>query len=124
MKKLKAVITALLLVGSWVSLACAYAAVSGVLRSYTATYPTTFGSHVPAFSKSAISVMSGAPVICLSSFLISAVLTMLIMWRSKNDESKLYWITVLGSVNYYLASFLTSTVLIGFFMLPKLANAV
>jgi hypothetical protein len=122
MKALKPLVTGLLLVGSWASLGCAYAAISGVLHAYTAAYPAILGSHVPAFTKTTISVMQSAPAICLGGILLSVLLAGLAMGRAKSGESKLYWITVLGSINYYVAAFLTSTVLIGFFMLPKLAN--
>jgi hypothetical protein len=122
MGKFKVAVTALLYIGSCIALATTHGAVSALLKSYTAGYPSSFGTHVPAFTSTALSLMPNIAIACFGTLVVSAALAALLIWRSKSRESKLYWVTVLGSINYYVSMALLSTVLIGFFLLPKLGN--
>jgi hypothetical protein len=122
MGKFKVAVTALLYFGSCIALAATHGAVSAILKSYTAGYPGSLGTHVPAFTSTALSLMPYTAIVCFGTLVVSAALAALVIWRSKSIESKLYWVTVLACISYYISTFLLSTVLIGFFLLPKLAN--
>jgi hypothetical protein len=122
MIKFKAIITALLFVASCVALVAADSAVSAILVGYSASFPTTLGTHVPAFTSTSLAVMSNSASICFGTLVASLVLAFWAMRRVQSRESKLYWITSLSSINFYLSTFVLSTTLIGFFLLPKLAN--
>ena len=122
MGKLKAAVTALLYFGSCIALFATHAAVSALLTSYTDSYPASLGAQTPAFTSLALSLMVSTAPVCFGAVAVSALLAAMAIRGPNPRESKLYWVTVLGSVNYYLCTFLLSTVLIGFFLLPKLAN--
>ncbi len=44
--------------------------------------------------------------------------------RSEDRQAKLYWLGILANINFYTVVFLFGSVLIGFFLLPKVANGV
>lgn len=123
MSKFKVAVAALLFFGSLVALMTSHFAVSALLQSYTAAYPASFGTNVPAFTSTALSLMQTSAIVCFGTLVASVALAATTIWRSRSGESKLYWLTVLGSVNYYVSVFMLSTVATGFFLLPRLANA-
>ncbi len=66
--------------------------------------------------------MPQSALLCSGALLVSLALLALTVLRAKTRESKLYWATALSSINYYFSGFLLSIVIIGYFLLPKLAN--
>lgn len=121
---IKVVLTTLFYIVSCAVLVAAHTIASGVLASYGSAHLSSFGSHVPAFSATAVSLMHNSAVLCFGALLVSAALALLTLLRAKSREAKLYWVSSLAIVNYYVAVLLLGAVAVGFFLLPKLANSV
>ena len=124
MPKIKVAIGLLLYMTSCLGLLVAPAYISLPLTAYSADFPASHGPRIPAFSSATLSVMPHATVICLSMLAVSLLLALLVFRRVKVRDTKLYWIGVLANVNFYTVLFLFGMVLIGFFLLPKLANSI
>lgn len=122
MGKLKVAVTALIFISSCIALAATQSVVSMLFKTYTASFPESFGARAPAFTSTALSLMPNSALICLGTLAASILLAALAISRANSQESKLYWVTVVGSLNYHVSVFLLSVALIGFFLLPKLAN--
>lgn len=124
MAKLKELLTGILFLASCGFLLGAQGAVAAILRTYTSAFPASFGGRIPAFSVSTLSLMPSIPVICYITVLVSVALAGVALWRAPSRESKLYWVTALSSVNFYICAFLLSTVVVGFFLLPRAAHGI
>ena len=124
MPKIKVAIGLLLYITSCMGLLIAPAYISLSLTAYSANFPASHGPRVPAFSSIALTVMPHATAICLSVLAASLLLAFLAFRRVKERDTRLYWIGVLASINFYAVLFLFGMVLIGFFLLPKLANGI
>ncbi len=122
MPKIKVAIASILYVTSCIGLLISPSYISLLLTTYSAGFIASHGPRVPAFSSTALSVMPHATPICFSILGASLLLAFLTARRVKERDSKLYWIGVLSAVNFYTVLFLFGMVLIGFFLLPKLAN--
>lgn len=120
----KVVLSAFFYLASCAALFAAHVIASGVLASYTSAYPASLGSHAPAFSVTAISLMHNSAMLCFGVLLGSAALALLFLFRAKSREAKLYWVSSLAVVNYHVGVCLLGAVAVGFFLLPKLANSV
>lgn len=122
MPKIKFAFGLLLYMTSCAGLLVAPGYVSRLFTVYSADFIAAHGPHVPAFSRTTLSVMSHVTAICFSVFGASLWLAFLAVRRVRERDARLYWISVLSSINFYTVSFLFGIVLIGFFLLPKLAN--
>ncbi|ALN79034.1 hypothetical protein [Lysobacter antibioticus] len=121
---IKAILTTLFYIVSCAVLVAAHTIASGVLASYGSAHLSSFGSHVPAFSVSSMTLMHNSALLCFGVLLVSAALALLVLFRAKSREAKLYWVSSLAVVNYYVTVLLLGAVAAGFFWLPKLANSV
>ncbi|MGO1001140.1 hypothetical protein [Lysobacter sp. CA196] len=119
----KVTLTTLFYLASCAVLFAAHTIASGVLASYSSAYPASLGSHAPAFSVTAVSLMQNSAWLCFGALLMSAALALVTLLRAKSRESKLYWVSSLAIVNYHVGVFLLGAVAVGFFVLPKLASS-
>jgi hypothetical protein len=124
MGKLKVFVTGILFLASCVALLGTQGAIAAIQNSYTSTFPSSFGSHLPAFTARTLSLMPNIPTICFTAVVVSILLAGLVLWRARSREAKIYWVTVLGSVNFYVCVFLSGVVLVGFFLLPRVAHGI
>ena len=124
MPKIKVAIGLLLYLTSCMALLIAPIYIALPLTVYSTAFPASHGPNVPAFSNLALSVMPHAAPICFSVLVASLLLAILTFRQVKERDTRLYWIGVLASVNFYAVLFLFGLVLIGFFLLPKLANGI
>ena len=124
MGKLKVLVTGVLFFASCVALLGTQGAVAAIQSSYTSAFPSSFGSHLPAFTVSAMSLMPNIPAIYFTTVAVSILLAGLALWRARTREVKLYWVTVLDSINFYICVFLSGIVLVGFFLLPRVAHGI
>ncbi|MDH5829018.1 hypothetical protein QFW80_00565 [Luteimonas sp. M1R5S18] len=124
MPKIKVAIGLLLYVTSCMGLLIAPAYISLPLTAYSADFIASHGPRIPAFSRAALSVMPHATAICFSVLGSSLLLAFLAFRRVEERDTRLYWIGVLANINFYAVLFLFGMVLIGFFLLPKLANGI
>jgi len=112
-----------MLIASLIMLANAATFLSLVLDAYPPSHIASFGPHVPGFS-SHIARQAASYPICLA---IAAALTIAVSiycWFSAHPPvTKTYIVVFLAAANALLAAQLTMTVLIAYFLLPKLANA-
>ena len=122
MRQIKVAIGLLLYITSCMGLLIAPAYISLSLTAYSADFIASHGPRIPAFSSTALSVMPHASAICFYVLASSLLLATLAFRRVKERDARLYWIGVLSNINFYTVLFLFGTVLIGFFLLPKLAN--
>jgi hypothetical protein len=76
---------------------------------------------VPATSSHVVALMPWSGVIFLAIVALSLLGLLLVLWRGRSRESRLYWINALASINGYLGGFALVMMVFGFFLLPKLA---
>ncbi len=119
--RLRLALSACLYLGSLALLGSEYFAIRAVYRSYGASYPTMFGGSVPATSSHVVALMPWSGVIFLAIVALSLLGLLLVLWRGRSRESRLYWINALASINGYLGGFALVMMVFGFFLLPKLA---
>lgn len=124
MRGIKVAVGLLLYCTSCIALLITPRYISLLLTVYSTDFPASHGPHIPAFSKIALSAMPHATAICLSILAVSLLLGFLAFRRVKEQDTRLYWIGVLTGVNLCAALALFGFVLIGFFLLPKLANGI
>ncbi|HQX65496.1 MAG: hypothetical protein WAR01_02360 [Dokdonella sp.] len=124
MPKIKVALGLLFYITSCVGLLIAPAYISMPLTAYSADFIASHGPRIPAFSSVALSVMPHAMAICFSVLAASLLLAFLAFRRVKEQDTRLFWIGVLANINFYAVLFLYGIVLIGFFLLPKLANGI
>ena len=124
MYKIKVILSFLLYTTSCIGLLIAPMYISMALSAYSAEFVTSHGPRVPAFSDTALSLMPHASVIGFSVLGISILAAVLLYRKVDSPDSRLYWLGVLSSINFYTAFFLFGMVLVGFFLLPKVANGI
>jgi hypothetical protein len=124
MGKLKVFVTGVLFLASCVALLGTQGAVAGIQKSYAGAFPGPLGGQPPALSVSALSLMPNIPAICFTALAASIFLAGVAVWRARSREAKIYWVTVLGSINFYICVLLSGIVLVGFFLLPRVAHGI
>jgi hypothetical protein len=124
MPKIKVAFGLLLYITSCMGLLIAPMYISLPLTAYSADFVASHGPRIPAFSSLALSVMPHAGAICFSVLAASLLLAFLAFRKVQERDTRLYWIGVLANINFYTVLFLFGMVLIGFFLLPKLANGI
>ncbi|MBK8285385.1 MAG: hypothetical protein IPK97_11175 [Ahniella sp.] len=109
---------------SCISLLTLQGFVSALLESYSPSYPSSFGPRLPAFSSYALALMSHSAAVCIGAVVSSVLLALLVCRREMTGDNRLYWLTVLAGINFLVSSYVATIILIGFFLLPKAANAI
>jgi hypothetical protein len=122
MQKFKVALSILLYITSCVSLLIAPQYITLALTTYSADFVASHGTRIPAFSAMTLSVMPHAEVICFVVLIASLLLAAMTFRRPSIREARLYWLGVLANINFYTVLFLFGMVLVGFFLLPKVAN--
>ena len=124
MHKIKVALSFLLYTTSCIGLLIAPMYISMALSAYSAEFVGSHGPRVPAFSDTALSLMPHASAICFSVLGMSVLSAVVVYRKAGSPESRLYWLGVLSNINFYAAFFLFGMVLVGFFLLPKVANGI
>lgn len=122
MNKLKTILAALLYLGSLATLLTTAVGISQVLAAYGLDHPATLGRWVPAFTQSSLGMLIHSAWLCGATAAISTLLMLIALRKAATRESKLYWIAILAAINYHVAAGLYATLVIGYFLLPKLSN--
>ena len=107
------------------SLAAALASlISHILAAYPKDHFRTFGSTIPAISESHAKWLPHAPSALGASALVSLVVAVY-FWRSssRSREVKAFAVTFVAAMNYFLALFCVMSLVVAYFLLPKVANA-
>lgn len=124
MRTFKVALSFLLYITSCLGLMISPMYISMVLANYSADFVATHGSRVTAFSATTLSLMPNAGAICFSVLADSLLLAFMAVRRSEDREAKLYWLGVLANINFYTVVFLFGSVLVGFFLVPTVANGI
>ncbi|NZA27802.1 hypothetical protein H0E84_15595 [Luteimonas sp. SJ-92] len=124
MPKIRVALGLLLYLASCLGLLIAPAYITLPLTAYSADFVASHGPRIPAFSSLALLVMPRAWLICFSVLAASVVLAFLAFRKVEDRDTRLYWIGVLANINFYTVLLMFGMVLIGFFLLPRLANGV
>ena len=109
------------------SLAAALASgslISHILTAYPTDHFRTFGSTIPAISESHAKWLPHAPSALGASALVSLVVAVYFWQSSKSREVKAFAVTFVAALNYFLALFCVISLIVAYFLLPKVANAV
>ena len=124
MPKIKVALGLLFYITSCMGLLIAPVYISLPLTAYSAGFVASHGPRIPAFSSLTLSIMPHAAAICFSILAASLLLAFLAFRKVKERDTRLYWIGVLANINFYIVLFLFGMTLVGFFLLPKLANGI
>lgn len=117
------IVSTLIYLGSIVALLVVGTLVSSVLGVYPASHIASFGPVVPAVSQAHAGWLPAAPFISWAIAAVSVVAGVL-LWRAKQSgPPKLEIALLIGALNYFLALFFTTSLLVAYFYLPKVANA-
>ena len=117
------IIAILIYVSSIIAVLVAGGLVSSVLALYPLSHLSSFGPVVPAISKTHAAWL---PVVPAVSWAVAAVGVIAggLLWRSRQPAAGKGQVALLiGALNYFLALFFTTTLLMAYFYLPKVANA-
>lgn len=116
-------IAILIYIGSIVAVLAVGGLVSSVLALYPVAHLSSFGPIVPSIAQFHASWLPAVQPFTWAVASVSAVAGLL-MWRAQRPiDSKLKSALVIGAVNYFLALLFTTTLLVAYFYLPKVANA-
>lgn len=97
--------------------------ISLMIRAYSLDFPSAQGPHVPAFTQFILPLLANALPIC-AAVLVATMLLAVVAWRrAQTWDVRLFWLGVLASFNFFHAFFALGNALMGFFLLPALANA-
>jgi hypothetical protein len=97
--------------------------VSSVLALYPITHLSSFGPVVPGIAQIHAGWLPTVQPITWAMGMVSAVIGVL-LWRTRGSgDGKLKAALVVGAINYFLALFFTTSLLVAYFYLPKVANA-
>ena len=97
--------------------------VSAILALYPVAHLSSFGPVVPAISKTHAAWLPAVQIVSWAASAASVVAGVLI-WRSRQaTPCKLQLALFIGAVNYFLALFFTTTLLVAYFYLPRVADA-
>jgi hypothetical protein len=118
------------IVGVWIYL-CGVAGAAltgGLLANVLAVYPQSqvraFGPVVPDVAREWSGLLPNAPAL-LWSCAAGSTLIGLYLWRSRRPlETRLFVAAVIAALNLFLAMFCVIVLLVAYFYLPKIANAV
>ena len=107
------------------SLAAALASaslISHVLTAYPANHFQTFGSIIPATSETQAQWLPYAPA-GIGFAALASIAVAVYYWRStKSRDVKSFAVTLAAAINYFLSLFCVTTLVIAYFLLPKVAN--
>ena len=117
------VIAVLIFLSSILAVLLAGSLVSAVLALYPVTHLGSFGPVVPPISQTHAAWLPAVQMVTWAIAAASAAAGVL-LWRGRPAGSgKLQAALLIGAINYFLALFFTSTLLVAYFYLPKVANA-
>ena len=117
------VIAVLIYLSSIVALFVTGGFVSSMLALYPTSHISSFGPVVPAVAQTHAAWLPAVPAIAWGIAAVSAALG-LFLWRSRQlGHGKLQAALTIGALNYFFALFFTTTLLVAYFYLPKVANA-
>ena len=115
--------TILVYLGSIIAVLVTGGLVSSVLALYPVSHLSSFGPAVPAISQMHAAWLPAAPMVSWAIAAVSAVAGGF-LWRSQRTANgKFQAALLIGALNYFLALFFTTTLLVAYFYLPKVANA-
>jgi hypothetical protein len=104
----------------------AVAATAIVVRTTLAAYPPdflrSFGPHVPATSEMYAGLLLHATTFLGGSSVTLLIILALVYRRSSEPNVRNFYMTLFSAINFCFALFAALTLLVGYFMLPKLAN--
>jgi hypothetical protein len=97
--------------------------VSSVLALYPVSHLSSFGPVFPTIAQTHAAWLPAVPMISWAIAAVSVV-TGGFLWRSQRAAAgKLQVALLIGALNYFAALFFTTTLLVAYFYLPKVANA-
>jgi len=120
--KARLALTIWIFVASIATLIAGAETIAGVRRAFPDNGQAMFGPRVPAFTAAVYAQSADYPTVLVIAAIASIVLA-LYFWRSSRPfETKAFAATLLAAINMSLAASLTMSILVAYFMLPKLAN--
>ncbi|AWV08822.1 hypothetical protein C9I47_3158 [Lysobacter maris] len=109
--------------GGIAAMMVAGALVPAVLALYPPTHLGSFGPIIPAISQTHANWLPLVQPVAWAIAVVSAAIGILV-WRSrKTVEVKVNAALTIGALNFSLALFFTTSLLVAYFYLPKIANA-
>jgi hypothetical protein len=116
-------ITILIYVSSVIAVLVVGVLVSSVINLYPVSHLGSFGPVVPAISKTHAAWLPAVPMLTWA-IATSGVAAGFVLWRSRQAvASRIQVALLIRALNYFLALFFTTTLLVAYFYLPKIANA-
>jgi hypothetical protein len=115
----RAVVTTLSFVGSLVAIAIGAGWLSFAVEAFSPLEENLSGTYVPAFTKA---IIDSAPAFPTYMGLLALLTTAgaLYLWRSSRPaDTKSYWVSVLATLNVFIAGQFPLSFLIGYFVLPR-----
>ena len=117
------VVALVIYLGSIIALLVTGGLVSSILALYPLSHLGSFGPVVPAISQTHAAWLPASPIL---SWAIAAagLIAGFVVWRSRwAAADKFQAALAIGALNYFFALFFTTTLLVAYFYLPKVANA-
>lgn len=117
------IVAILIYVSSIIAVLVTGGLISSVLTLYPLSHLSSFGPVIPAISQTHAAWLPAVPIVSWAVAVVSVVAGGL-LWRSRQTAAgKLQVALLIGALNYFLALFFTTALLVAYFYLPKVANA-
>ena len=115
-------IAILIYVASIIAMLVVGSLVSSVLALYPATHASSLGPVVPAIAQTHAGWLPAVQPVTWALATTSAVTGLLVLRARWSVDDKIMAALLIGAVNYFLALFFTTALVLTYFYLPKVAN--
>jgi hypothetical protein len=118
---IRSAVTAYAFAGSLIAIAMGAVGLSFAVEVFSPLDENLSGTYVPAFTRSVMDSAPSYPTYMALLGLFSTICATY-LWRSgRPAESKSFWISLLATVNMFVAGQFPLAFLIGYFVLPRAA---
>jgi hypothetical protein len=98
--------------------------IEATLKQYPKSHIASFGPHVPAASVSYVELLPHVPMALYSIAAASFALVLIAARRSKTAEARTLTVAIIAAFDLYFCASSLMMLVVGYFLLPSLANAV
>ena len=116
------ILSSWLFIGSLAAALVSGSLISHILAAYPADHFRTFGSTIPAISESYARWLPYAPTALGLAALVSLAVAIYFWHSSRPRDTKTFAVAFVAALNYFLALFCVMSLVVAYFLLPKVAN--
>lgn len=117
----RALLTTFAFIGSLVAIAIGAGWLSVAVEAFSPLDANIAGSYIPAFTKAVLDSAPRYPIYMALSGLLTSTVAVYFWRSSKSAETKTFAVSLLATLNMFIAGQFPLVFLIGYFVLPRAA---